>query len=206
MDRGGPVRKTATLLFAAAVMGMGGCGGEEEPAAPPTSERALTSATPTTEAPTEDTSPTTEDVKPTTEAPTTEAAEKFDQSEEGAEAFARHYIDLINSTGTNPKKGVLEPLATDECDTCENYAGNVKYLLENGLRNSGDAVEIVSSEPTLLGDDAVVMLSVKQLAIDVVDDDGGVDRSYEASTGTMKVDLLRAEDEWFVSGIFVSED
>jgi hypothetical protein len=185
-------------------MGVGGCGGEEEPAAPPTSEGALTSVTPTTEAPPEDTSPTTEDVEPTTEAPTTEAAEKFDQSEEGAEAFARHYIDLINSTGTNPKEGVLEPLATDECDTCANFAGNVRHLVDNDLHNTGKVFEVSDAETLLYDGEAVVTLAVTQLDVEVVDDQGTVTESAESRDGSLKMDLIRHKDKWLVDAIFVS--
>lgn len=196
------------------VLAVAGCGGNDEPAPMPTPEESLTTATAVPPADdTEQTSTAPADDDPTTSAPddveATSAppdADIDEDSEAGAEAFARHYIELINQTGMEPEEGVLEPLGAPGCKSCDNYAANVSYLVENGLHNSGPALTVESTESTVLGKNVFVLMDITQPPYDVVDADGNVEMSYEATSGKFKVDLTRAQDNWVVTGITVSED
>lgn len=196
------------------VLALAGCGGDDEPAAMPTPEDSLsTKAAPPPED-TQQTSDAPDDEATTTSAPPDDEKETLappsadidEDSEAGAEAFARHYIDLINQTGMEPEEGVLEPLSGPNCETCANFAVAVIGLAEEGHRYSGPVFEVTRVDPLVFPDEAAVTVEAKQLAVDVLDVDGTVVTSEEASHGTMRFDLSRTDgDRWVVDGIAVGE-
>lgn len=149
------MRRSVLTVLVSSLAVVAACSGDTEPADPPTPTDSLTTVTAsppdtdtdtatetapssTTESPTE--SPSESSTEPSTEPPTTSEAggvptmpeEAKEDTEAGAEAFALHYIDLINYTGMNPETGVLEPLAADGCKSCENHEASVAYGVENG--------------------------------------------------------------------------
>lgn len=171
-------RSVCAVAVMAAVVAVAGCGGGSGGPASPSSSTSMTStATP---------SPTSSSPTPSTSSTSTgtaagapgvpEAARQH--TEAGAIAFSRHYADLINKTGSQPEIGVLEPLALDSCKTCRNYAGNVKYLKKNGLRNSAAAATIRSSYRVIGMPGMVVEVVVNQNKIDVIDAKGVAFRHY----------------------------
>ncbi len=225
------MRTTASLLLVVG-LSLSACNSEPEPADVPTPTDSLTTDTESETGP-ETTSPTSDEMSTTSEpatnsppddettttsppddeATTSQAAgipelpdEATEDSEAGAEAFALHYIDLLNATGIEPQTGVLEPLAADSCDTCANYEGNIQHLQDNNLRNSGTAVIVRAASATLVGEGAVVFLEADQLAHDVIASDDTVARSYEEIQGaTFQLDLGRGDGGWIVNKIAVQE-
>ena len=197
------MRTTVAAAVAALALGLAGCSDSGQPSPPPTQDQPTTTSSPA------DTSPTTK-AAPTTEAPSETAStnlppEATEDSEAGAEAFALHYIELINQTGQNPEPGVLEPLSEETCKTCKNFEENVEYLIANELHNDGPAARVHSVNAVNLGATTNVELTFDQLQVNVVDGAGDVAHSYELEENVTFVFRLRYQDGWLIEEIRVAE-
>nr|WP_281496938.1 DUF6318 family protein [Ornithinimicrobium sp. F0845] len=188
-----------TLVAVAALLA--GCQGNAEPADPPTSQDALTTTSdpePTTQAPPPDdvdeTSSPPDDVVETTDAggPPTLPDEAKEDSEAGAEAFALHYIELINYTSRHPEVGLLEPLATDNCEACENHEASVAYSAEHKETIAQNLFEVSDSVSLHNPTDSVanIRVEVAQVGQDVVDQDGQVVDRLGDHLATMSFSLV----------------
>ena len=56
---------------------------------------------------------------------------------DGAIAFVKYYVSVLNETGYRPKAGLLEPFSSDSCVTCVNFEKSVKGRIERGWRTDG---------------------------------------------------------------------
>lgn len=119
----------------------------------------------------------------------------------GAEAFARHYMTVVDRTGMHPKSGELEPLGLRECKSCDAYEGNVAYLEGNGLHNSGPAAKLRRSAVQDGDHGKDVFLKVDQLPITLLTKDGRVAESDPAVAGIVLVFHLK----WTAGGWRISE-
>ena len=194
------------LILAAAVglALLAGCGQTVEPSPPPTSEDALTTtsaaadeteAAPTTEAP--------ETEEPEAEGPPEMPDEATEQTEAGAEAFALHYIDLINYKGMHPQTGLLEPLGADGCKSCANHEETVQYSVEHSEVLSAPLWSPNDTKATLFAaDDAVVHVDVKQHALEVLDASGSAVDKVPAGNYELVFELQPA-DPWRIKSIKV---
>ncbi|GGK67812.1 DUF6318 family protein [Ornithinimicrobium pekingense] len=197
---------TRSVITAAVCLAvLAGCGGTPEPSPPPTSEDALTTATAEPDVVEE-----TTEAAPTTEAPEETAApempeEAREQTEAGAEAFALHYIDLVNYTGMDPQSGLLEPLAADGCDSCENHEATVLYSEQHDETLTGElwtpnaVTSVVHSD-----EQAVIRVPVEQHAVDVLNNAGEVTDTTDSGQYVLVFELEPA-DPWLVRGIQVEE-
>lgn len=206
--------RVLAITAVAGLVLLAGCDNQTDASPPPTTEDALTTATvaPTTPDDADVTSEEPTTVEPTTEEPTTDEpdddgppempAEAQEQTEAGAEAFALHYIDLVNYTGRNPTLGLLDPLATDECQSCANRVDAVAYGVEHGDHLRQDT--FIPGTPTTLltSNTARVALPVEQIAQDYFRGDQSIDRQLTAEQATLVVRLGWAEG-WLISGITV---
>src|SRR5699024_9865753 len=187
---------------------LAGCQDTAEPADPPSDEEMGTSdAAPTTADAAPETQAPPDDVQQTSEAPEQAAPEPDgppempevarEDSEAGAEAFALHYVDLINYTGKYPEIGILEPLSADSCESCTNHEDSVSYSAKHHETLRGNIFAISDSvalhDPT--NSVADVRLQVTQLSQDVLDADGNVVDTIEEKDATMVLGLTW-DQEW----------
>lgn len=212
------MRSSVLTVLVASVAVVTACSGDTEPADPPIPTDALTTntASPTdtetsrdavTQTATSSTEPATESPsESTTESPTSEAGglptmpeEAKEDTEAGAEAFVRHYIDLINYTGMHPEAGILEPLAEGSCEACNNLAATVEYSKDNGhylldpLWIPHDfSTTVFSTDRT-----ALVRVEVEQPSQDVLDGDGSKVDEVESDRFTLVNELIFT-DGWRV--------
>ena len=203
-----------TMIGAVAgLLVLAGCTGTTEPAQPPTQEDALTTATVAPVA-------TSDEVEVTTDAPVTgdeteetaepEAAippempdEAKEQTQEGAMAFAEHFVDVVNYTGVEPTGGLIADLSTNECETCSNLEETVVYSEENREVLPEDAWTVGKPPEVLVfdGSQAVVRLTVDEAELPVLDTSGAeVDRTV-GGTFQMALDLRWNDDGWVVNGV-----
>lgn len=206
-------------ILAAAAAGLvllAACDNQTEPAAPPTTQDALTTATATPN-PTPDevdvtteAAPTTAEAAPTTTEPTTaEPAaddgppempeEAKEQTQEGAIAFAEHFVAIVNYTGIHPTPGMIADLSLEDCGTCSNLEATVEYSAENGEVLMEDLWE-VTSDPDILvfsGSDALVRVPLEQNELGVFGPDGEEVDETQGTTYTMAVDVVW-DDGWLV--------
>lgn len=202
------MRRTV-IVAVSALLALSACDTTSEPSAPPTSEDALTTATAEPPAPVEDAEVTTEP-EPTSEEPTEEAApempaEATEFTEEGAGAFALHYVDVVNYTGIHPETGLLEPLSTDGCKSCQNHEDTVVYSVEHGEVLADDIwTASEPSVPVFSEESTVVRLDVKEHEVPISDASGTeIDRTSSGNY-TLIFDLAWT-DEWLVREIQVEK-
>lgn len=202
--------KTTTLTLLAAGALLAGCGGSGDPAPPPTSDDALTTssptsqAAPTTDEPPEDvieTSAPPDDVVETTQdsGPPELPEEAREDSEAGAEAFALHYIDLINYTSKYPEPGLLSAMTVESCDTCSNLEDTVVSSSEDGVVSRDDLFEVIHSVASHNPSDseAIVRVQISQVAQDFVDPNGVVVDRVEDQDATAAFDMTW-DDTWTI--------
>lgn len=197
------MRTTVAAAVAALALGLAGCSDSGQPSPPPTPDQPTTTSSPA------DTAPTTEAAPPTTESPSETAStdlppEATEDSEAGAEAFALHYIYLINQTGKRPEVGVLEPLGADGCKSCQNHEESVTYAAEHGQTLQGDTFEIDQSSALYYpeGQSAVVRVDVTQPEQHYFQDGEPTDRKLDAARATLVFRLVW-DDGWLVQEITV---
>lgn len=203
-----------SVTFAAA------CSGDTEPSDPPIPTDALTTETasptdtvtttaavtqtatssnePATESPSES---TTESATPETDAMPTMPDEAKEDTEAGAEAFALHYIDLINATGVRPKPGVLEPLATDTCASCDNFEAAVRRLIESNQRYSSPPIQVDDAVAVTVGDGARATVMLEQLPTQVLEGENVIEETEGGERLTFVFSLALQDSRWLVEEI-----
>lgn len=192
------------------------CDNQTEPSDPPTTQDALTTAT-ATPAPTPDDVDVTTEAAPTTAEPTTEEPvaddgppempeEAEEQTEAGAEAFALHYVNLLNYTAENPEPSLLAELATSECGSCGQFADTVDRLAADDEKYTSGLAEYLDSTAIYSGDTAIVLVDVNQPELSVIDSTGEIVRSFPAESDvTMEFELIWANGGWLIDKIFLLE-
>lgn len=215
-QEGYAVRRTMIVPAALGLALLAGCDNSAEPSPPPSSEDALTTATAAPATPSDEVEVTTE-AAPTTQAPAeteieTATAEPqgapempeaaTEQTKEGAEAFALHYLDVVNYTGMNPEVGLLEPLGADTCQSCDNHEESVVYGVDNGDYLLQDTFTLGPPETVFTGEGARVSVPATQEEQDFYRGGEPIDRSVEHAEGTLVVRVVW-QDGWLVNEITV---
>lgn len=187
------MRRTAMIAAVLSVGMLTACQTQEAPSPPPTSQPALTTATPEP-APTTEAAPTTAEPAATTTAPeatTTEPEAVIDTSEEGAEAFVEDWVRVFNNAYQTGDAEALEALQTADCTSCNALAG----LLQEPSQET-EYLSISHLKPTLLDGSAHVETEITQAATP----------GSPEQTGTAVFELIQEEDRWVLSEIRVVPD
>ncbi|WP_148043413.1 hypothetical protein [Flexivirga caeni] len=117
----------------------------------------------------------------------------------GATAFAEYYIEVVNRTATDPKVGLLEPLALETCKTCDNHEGTVRELSAKGQKFSGREANITKSD--IVGHSEVatfVKIHANEPEVSIVDSNGTIVKRYPEIVDDVMVFNLRPESCHFV--------
>lgn len=182
--------RRAALFAVATLAVLAACDDGTEPAAPPTSEDALTTAT---AAPADDDEVTSEapDAEATTEEPDASGppempAEATEQTEAGAEAFVEHYVQALDQAYATGSAESAESLGSRDCDSCSALLQDIPSNPE-----AEPTFEHVNSTATLLGED----LARVETTMTVLRGEG-------VGEGDLVFDLARTpEDGWIVDSI-----
>ncbi|KUG53620.1 hypothetical protein AVL62_02230 [Serinicoccus chungangensis] len=204
------MRRTAIIAAAASLLLLPACTDQSEPSPMPTSEDALTTATEEPEEP-DDVAATSEPMEtdegtsePAAEGPPEMPAEAQEQTEEGAEAFALHYVGLINYTGVQPELGLLEPLAADDCESCRNHEDSVSFSVENGDYLAEPPLSIGDPSSIFTGESSRVAVPVEQNAQAYLRDGEETDRVLGDEAVTLIIRTVW-NDGWLVEEITVEQ-
>lgn len=214
------MRRSVLTVLVSSLAVVAACSGDTEPADPPTPTDSLTTVTaspPDTDTDTAtETAPSSTAESPTespseslTEPPTTSEAggvptmpeEAKEDTEAGAEAFALHYIDLINYTGMNPETGVLEPLATDDCASCDNFEEAVDRLITSDQHYSSPTMQVDDAFAVAMGNGARATVILGQLPTQVVEGDDVIEESDGGERLTFVFSMVLRESGWLVEEI-----
>lgn len=126
-------RYAATVVVSVVVSALvlSGCTGEDDE--PDADESPSQSTAPTSTDPTDPTSAATADTPEAPELPT----DATQQTEAGAEAFVRHYIELINYAQSTGDGAPLSDLSAQSCSVCQSFASRSDSLYAEGGRSEG---------------------------------------------------------------------
>ncbi|WP_137123117.1 DUF6318 family protein [Segeticoccus rhizosphaerae] len=215
------------VLAAGALLGsalLTGCGGDEKPSPPPTGGGTVAGG-PTTAPPTSDPSGTTTSSDPTTSStskppksskpPKTKSPGEAgapgvpkaarQHTSKGAEAFARHYIDVINRTGQHPSLQPLHRLAQSGCKSCASFESGVKYMVKHHEHQTGPVFRINKSQVIEDPDKRSVRVRVElsELPIRVVDDQGKTQRKSHPRDSYLEFMTIWTASGWRIDKIYV---
>ncbi|WP_238138134.1 DUF6318 family protein [Kytococcus schroeteri] len=126
---------------------------------------------------------------------------------EGAEAFARWYVETLNHLYQHPKAGVLDKYAGDDCKTCANQSEALVEASRTKEASDGPVFDILGAKVTATGPstyDAVV--GFHQLPATFTTPDGEVTARLEEIDEMGLLFRLRHEGGWAVEKLHPNED
>lgn len=181
----------AGLAAVVAVVALFGCT-DDEPGTAPTALPSIT-VTPSASATPSD---------PTAPLPTP-PAEASAHTPDGAAAFVRFYIDLINDAYATGASQPLRAYATDACDSCASIADAVDDIYTDGGRAIGGQLTINTLTPTGVaeGVQTSVVVDATTDAYQRIDSSGVVVEDLPPVRRLMIVDLSWARSAWRAAGI-----
>ncbi len=118
----------------------------------------------------------------------------------GAEAFVRYYLTILNQAGTQPRRGLFEPLSTDQCRTCAGFAQNTADLMKDSERYAGPPTKWT----TVAGLDGFPETSprysvgarIQEGEHPIVNGAGKVVQTIEPHESTLVFELIWVGDRW----------
>ncbi|WP_326550009.1 DUF6318 family protein [Timonella senegalensis] len=189
-------RGAAWLLLAiAAVMGLGACSASGLPGG---TDRPVPTVTATAT-----TSPSPEETEPAEPAPTLppKPAAMSEETEEGAIATVRYFIDAVNMAYATNDPNYFEDLATDDCKLCGSISAAIKdaSLLKQQFENYELSIGELSAPKTLDEGWTAFKVDVTQGNILLRNPDGSEEVISESQTVTPTIFVLDfIEGSWRV--------
>ena len=173
-----------SLVVLAVVLGAAGCSGSQ-PAASPTTLPPVTSAAP--------------GPSPTPAVPVVKKPKLADEpTAAGAEAFARYWIEVVNSAYDSVDPSGIEAISAKSCMTCRAYINSLKKASYEERRYRGGKIiikEVVA--PAVQGATATVLLNYDVPPLEVLSRDGTVLRTVKAEKNiALRFDLKRLGSSW----------
>jgi hypothetical protein len=125
---------------------------------------------------------------------------------EGAEAFARFYLQQVNEAWMAPDPELIRPYALESCKTCANYVATADWLKAEHLHYRGLPMELGTSvvAPESNRDHGFIEMACKQLPQAIVRSDGSVKKQVKKRLAGTQVELLWILDSWQVGEVRVS--
>jgi hypothetical protein len=122
---------------------------------------------------------------------------------QGAEAFARFYLEQVNQAWMAPDPELIRPYALESCKTCANYVQTSQWLVDNNRHYAGTPSEIGVAVvlPESKPDRVFVQLVNNQLKSKIVNADGTVHRVLPHIFAGSEVEVQWVHGSWAVRGI-----
>lgn len=192
----------AALLLTAALT-LGACANGTPTATPSPTPTSTTLAT--TSATTTTTSPTT---TPTSPSPTTNTlAERFPETQKGAEAFLRFALDQLNEAYATASPSLVAPLLnTTTCANCKRWVEELTSMNEGGRRLKGvfvDTAQLQVLEPR--SHEALAIMMVRIPLARIVDSQSRVVRT-RPEAGPIQTNMrMIFTDHWRIAAMETME-
>ena len=157
-------------------------------------------------------SPDSPKAKPTaTATPSQSQAPKMPDSareftEEGAEAFVRHYIDVLNATHDSGDTDALLALSTKACGNCNNFAETIGFVKTAGGHYDGGRWQVEPFKIVLGYDKTNVSTKYKVTKGSATKSPSAAPTSFTEVSGELHFELLyqAKKKSWFVNEIGTS--
>lgn len=187
-----------------------GCAGDTSPTPPPTPVDSLDGATASTEPadvmaqtstnPPDDTAGETagdtDEDGTTTSGPPTLPPEAEEQTEAGADAFVRYYLEYFDYLRQNPDAGDLSQYAGPDCAACDAFESQIFSFTDNASHYEGSSLSITSSRTFSLGRQFSSEVVMREAPSKIIDDKGSLIRNTPPSDGVAALFTL----EWVDGG------
>jgi hypothetical protein len=148
--------------------------------------------------------PTTTSAPPTTtQAPVDPVVAKIPKAarantQEGAEAFGKYFIEQVALSGVKADPRLLDGLFIESCKACLAYRESAVALKSEGLHHKSPTLQVKRSSANVFsGDQVVISVEVLQRAVPVVNNSGATVRKTKANTGVFALSLSY-EGRWIV--------
>lgn len=123
------------------------------------------------------------------------------ETPQGAAAFARYYLDLLNRAFAAGDATAVRAVTTDECEGCQNLISAIERGDDPGEIATGGEYQVVFAEaPPVENGDVVVELRYALTEVEVRKADGSVETIPAKSGVDAQMRLLRRDGGWVVQG------
>ncbi|WP_374927978.1 DUF6318 family protein [Kytococcus sedentarius] len=130
-----------------------------------------------------------------------------ENSEEGAEAFARWYVETLNYLYQHPQTGILEKYAGPDCKGCATQIRVMERSVEEGEVAQGEVYSILGSSSLAKGKgDFQAVVAFRQHPVPFVNDEGEVVDEMSSHPEFGLLFDLAYKDGWTVMAQYSNED
>ena len=138
--------------------------------------------------------------------PTDVPADALPNTPQGAEAFVRYFLQMLNQGLVRAEPGVLARVSESDCKSCNAYENMMRSAQSNGRRFDRNAFvvqEVVRVFDTGPGAALTVDAVVRQQVVRILDASGNVVDSWSEKTAVLVFDLTRDGEVWRVKEVQV---
>ena len=123
------------------------------------------------------------------------------ETPQGAAAFARYYLDLMNAAFASGDSSAVKAVTSQECEGCQNLIGAIERGDEPGETVTGGDYDVIFAEaPPVENGDVVVELRYALSEVEVRKADGTVEKIPAEPAVDAQMRLLRTDGGWLVQG------
>ena len=127
------------------------------------------------------------------------------RTQDGAEAFARFYMEQVNRAFTGPDPTALASLAGLDCKTCSAFLAGAKELKAKGHRHKGVSITVDGSPSnSYTPTSAIVQVFVTQHSVPVIDRSGKKVAQTKAGQGIFLA-TLTFDTHWVIQRLQVAQ-
>lgn len=125
------------------------------------------------------------------------------QTEAGAVAFLRYYIDTVNKAWTTPDSTLLPVLADPGCKSCSGLQEVAQELRDKNQRYeiSPLVIEQITISPGAPDGQQFLNLRIREVGARVLDSKRSVVRTETPNTVERKAGVIWKEDRWLLYGL-----
>jgi hypothetical protein len=122
---------------------------------------------------------------------------------QGAEAFARFYLEQVNQAWMVPDPELIRPYALESCKTCANIVKTAEWLRQQHYRYNGAPSDIGPSIalPKSSTDRVFIDVSTNQLSRKIIDENGNTAEKVSFAHSASEIELRWSTDCWQVREI-----
>ncbi|PWJ24532.1 hypothetical protein ATK17_0624 [Branchiibius hedensis] len=125
---------------------------------------------------------------------------------DGAIAFVKYYVAVVNYAGSKPQTGLVKSLSLDTCETCDRWESSAAYFAQHDQKIVGDQLpggtgwdvkaDLIDQSPPA----AHIGVAFKAADVPIKSADGSQTSQHVAAA--VEVFLLRwTESGWLVSDV-----
>jgi hypothetical protein len=119
------------------------------------------------------------------------------QSEKGAQAFARFFIEQLNVGAMRPDGNVLNGLFIASCKTCVAMHASLEDLEKRDQRHDGQSIKVLAtSSIKSSASRPQVLVDVQQISVKVLDSKGRTVRTTASGPGSFVMTLSLVNGHW----------